>query len=91
MEARQLEQYHRLKKAGQWSEASLFRDLLRRTMRAQGIRRRVARESSWRLMLERYPAATGGVPSDAAQNTFRQIIADRDAKHSADTAADSTA
>ena len=64
MDGVQLKEYQRLRMSGVWQDANALRERLRRTLRAQGWSRRQSRELSWRLMLNEYPAATGGVPSD---------------------------
>ena len=64
VDAVQLEQYRWLQKSGQWQDANALREKLRRTLRAHGHGRRQSRELSWRLMMTKFAAANGGVPSD---------------------------
>ena len=47
---------HRLRKENRWEAATLFRDEQRERLRADGMKRREAREESWRLMLEKFSA-----------------------------------
>ncbi|HBO43602.1 MAG TPA: hypothetical protein DD670_06670 [Planctomycetaceae bacterium] len=46
---------HRLRREGRWDAASRFRDVVRRELRAKGLKRAEAREKSWEAMAEQFP------------------------------------
>lgn len=61
--------YHRLQKSGQWDEASLFRDEVRKRLKSKGLKKADANEQAWEEMAAEYPAPGSAVPvgnSDSA-------------------------
>lgn len=56
----------RLRQDGRWSEASEFRDKIRKELRASGMNRSQAAEEAWIRMMAEYPASdtdAGEVPT----------------------------
>ena len=52
----------RLRREGRWEEASLYRDEIRKQLKAEGRSRADANDAAWHAMLLKYP------PLEPAQN-----------------------
>ncbi len=55
MEESQIVATDRLRSEGRWEEASLYRDQIRKQLRAEGKTKAEAKEASWAAMLAKYP------------------------------------
>ena len=64
MQARELAAYRRLKKSGEWQEACLFRDTIRKCLRSEGWTKSAANAESWRRLFAKYPDASGVSDAD---------------------------
>ena len=64
MQARELMAYRRLKKTGEWQEACLFRDTIRKRLRSEGWTKSAANAESWRRLFAKYPDASGVSDAD---------------------------
>ena len=55
MQESKIELTDRLRREDRWTAASLYRDQLRKRLRAERMPRKQANEESWRLMAEEFP------------------------------------
>jgi len=63
----------RLRREGQWEEASAYRHQVRHQLRTEGRNKFEANEGAWRAMIEKFaPLPPSKVPADALDDLLRQ-------------------
>jgi hypothetical protein len=72
MDESQIVATDRLRSEGRWEEASLYRDQMRKQLRAEGKTKAEAKEASWAMMLAKYPPIPVETASDEAASKGTQ-------------------
>ena len=64
----------RLRREGRWDEASVYRDRVRKELRAQGKPREEAAEAAWQAMREKYPPLPPVEQTSVSQEVFELAL-----------------
>jgi len=70
--------HDRLRRQGQWGEASVWKDAKIKELRAQGMKRAEAKEEAWRLMAERFPPPPPAPEPDEEPDEYEDELDDDD-------------